>query len=181
MKDRVFIGIGSNVGDSQGNCIRSIKEMIKDGRLRLQGVSSLYRTSPVSDISQGDFINCAAFASWAGSPLSLLEFLMGIENRMGRIRDGIKDGPRIIDLDILLFGNLVLQEHSLTIPHAELHKRRFAIVPCLEIDPQIIHPGLRRPLAIFLSKIEEPQSVERIRKISMDEIVTKTQTSQRDS
>jgi 2-amino-4-hydroxy-6-hydroxymethyldihydropteridine diphosphokinase len=170
MKDRVFIGIGSNVGDSEGNCIRSIKEMIKDGRLRLQGVSSLYRTSPVSTIPQDDFVNCAIFASWAGSPLSLLEFLMGIENRMGRVRDGRKDSPRVIDLDILLFGNLVLQEHSLTIPHAELHKRRFAMVPCLEIDPQIIHPGLRRPLATFLSKIDDQQSVERIRKIIMDEI-----------
>ena len=170
MKDRVFIGIGSNVGDSEGNCIRSIKEMIKDGRLRLQGVSSLYRTSPISTIPQEDFVNCAIFVSWAGSPLSLLEFLMGIENRMGRVRDGKKDSPRVIDLDILLFGNLVLQEHSLTIPHAELHKRRFAMVPCLEIDPQIIHPGLRRPLATFLSKIDDQQSVERIRKISMDEI-----------
>jgi 2-amino-4-hydroxy-6-hydroxymethyldihydropteridine diphosphokinase len=170
MKDRVFIGIGSNEGDSEENCIRSIKEMVKDGRLRLQGVSSLYRTSPVSTIPQDDFVNCAIFVSWAGSPLSLLEFLMGIENRMGRVRDGRKDSPRVIDLDILLFGNLVLQEHSLTIPHAELHKRRFAMVPCLEIDPQIIHPGLRRPLATFLGKIEDQQSVERIRKISMDEI-----------
>jgi 2-amino-4-hydroxy-6-hydroxymethyldihydropteridine diphosphokinase len=170
MKDRVFIGIGSNVGDSEGNCIRSIKEMVKDGRLRLQGVSSLYRTSPVSTIPQDDFVNCAIFVSWAGSPLSLLEFLMGIENRMGRVRDGRKDSPRVIDLDILLFGNLVLQEHSLTIPHAELHKRRFAMVPCLEIDPQIIHPGLRRPLATFLGKIDDQQSVERIRKISMDEV-----------
>ncbi len=170
MKDRVFIGIGSNVGDSEGNCIRSITEMIKDGRLRFQGVSSLYRTSPVSTIPQDDFVNCAIFVSWAGSPLSLLEFLMGIENRMGRLRDGKKDSPRVIDLDILLFGNLVLQEHSLTIPHAELHKRRFAMVPCLEIDPQIIHPGLRRPLSTFLGKIDDQQSVERIRKISMDEI-----------
>jgi 2-amino-4-hydroxy-6-hydroxymethyldihydropteridine diphosphokinase len=170
MKDRVFVGIGSNVGDSEGNCIRSIKEMVKDGRLRLQGVSSLYRTSPVSTIPQDDFVNCAIFVSWAGSPLSLLEFLMGIENRMGRIRDGKKDSPRVIDLDILLFGNLVLQEHSLTIPHADLHKRRFAMVPCLEIDPQIIHPGLRRPLATFLGKIDDQQSVERIRKIIMDEI-----------
>jgi 2-amino-4-hydroxy-6-hydroxymethyldihydropteridine diphosphokinase len=170
MKDRVFIGIGSNEGDSEENCIRSIKEMVKDGRLRLQGVSSLYRTSPVSTIPQDDFVNCAIFVSWAGSPLSLLEFLMGIENRMGRVRDGRKDSPRVIDLDIILFGNLVLQEHSLTIPHAELHKRRFAMVPCLEIDPQIIHPGLRRPLATFLGKIEDQQSVERIRKISMDEI-----------
>jgi 2-amino-4-hydroxy-6-hydroxymethyldihydropteridine diphosphokinase len=177
MKDRVFIGIGSNLGDGQENCIGSIKEMIKDGRLRLHGVSSLYRTSPVSDIPQGAFINCAVFVSWAGSPLSLLEFLMGIENRMGRVRDGIKDSPRIIDLDILLFGNLVLQEHSLTLPHAELHKRKFAIVPCLEIDPQIIHPGLRRPLATFLSKIEGQQSIERIRKISMDEILTATNPS----
>jgi 2-amino-4-hydroxy-6-hydroxymethyldihydropteridine diphosphokinase len=170
MKDRVFIGIGSNVGDSEGNCIRSIKEMIKDGRLRLQGVSSLYRTSPVSTIPQDDFINCAVFVSWAGSPLSLLEFLMGIENRMGRVRDGRKDSPRVIDLDILLFGNLVLQEYSLTIPHAELHRRRFAMAPCLEIDPQIIHPGLRRPLATFLSKLDDQQSIERIRKIAIDEL-----------
>jgi len=170
MKDRVFIGIGSNVGDSEENCIRSIKEMLKDGRLRFQGVSSLYRTAPVSTIPQDDFVNCAIFVSWAGSPLSLLEFLMSIENRMGRVSDGRKDSPRVIDLDILLFGNLVLQEHSLTIPHAELHKRRFAMVPCLEIDPQIIHPGLRRPLAKFLGKIDDQQSVERIRKISMDEI-----------
>jgi 2-amino-4-hydroxy-6-hydroxymethyldihydropteridine diphosphokinase len=171
MKDRVFIGIGSNVGDSQGACINSIRELIKDGRLRLQGYSSLYRTSPLSEIPQEDFVNCAVFVSWAGSPLSLLELLMGIENRMGRIRDGRKDSPRVIDLDILLFGNLVLHEHSLVIPHAELHKRKFAIVPCLEIDPQIIHPDLRRPLATFLSTLEGPQPVEFIRKITMDEIV----------
>lgn len=170
MKDRVFIGIGSNVGDSEGNCIKSIKELRKDGRLAFRGASSLYRTSPVSSIPQDDFVNCAVFVSWAGSPLSLLEFLMGIENRMGRVRDGKKDSPRVIDLDILLFGNLVLQEHSLTIPHAELHKRKFAMVPCLEIDPQIIHPGFRRPLATFLSKIDDQQSVELIRKINMDEI-----------
>lgn len=171
MKDRVFIGIGSNVGDAQLHCIKSIQEIMKDGRLRLNGFSSLYRTSPVSSIPQDDFINCAVFVAWAGSPLSLLEFLMGIENRMGRVRDGKKDGPRVIDLDILLFGNLVLQEHSLTLPHAELHRRKFAMVPCLEIDPQIIHPGLRRPLATFVAKTEESQVVERIRKISMDEII----------
>lgn len=171
MKDRVFIGIGSNLGNSQDNCVTSIRELAKDGRLRLQGVSSLYRTSPVSPIPQDDFINCAVFVSWAGSPLSLLEFLMTVENRMGRVRTAQKDSPRVIDLDILLFGNLVLQEHSLTIPHAELHRRKFAIVPCLEIDPHIIHPGLRRPLASFLSKIEPDQTVEKIRKVSMDEIM----------
>ena len=65
MKDRVFIGIGSNVGDSQGACIKSIRELIKDGRLRLQGFSSLYRTTPVSEIPQDDFVNCAVFVSWA--------------------------------------------------------------------------------------------------------------------
>ena len=99
---------------------------------------------------------------------------MGIENRMGRIRDGRKDSPRVIDLDILLFGNLVLHEHSLILPHAELHKRRFAMIPCLEIDPKIIHPGLRRPLATFLSTVEESQSVELIRKVTMDDIVPTT-------
>lgn len=174
MKDRVFIGIGSNVGDSQQACITSIRELNKDGRLRLQGYSSLYRTSPLSEIPQDDYVNCAAFVSWAGSPLSLLEFLMSVENRMGRVRDGRKDSPRVIDLDILLFGNLVLHEHSLIIPHAEFHKRKFAIVPCLEIDPQIIHPGLRRPLATFLDKLEGEQTVEFIRKIITDEIVGST-------
>lgn len=170
MRDRVFIGIGSNLGDSQANCITSIRELVKDRRLVFRDVSSLYLTSPVSSVPQDDFVNCAVFVSWTSSPLSLLELLMGIENRMGRVRDSRKDSPRVIDLDILLYGNLILQEHSLIIPHAELHRRKFAMVPCLEIDPQIIHPGLKRPLATFLSNIDDQQSVERIRKITFDEI-----------
>lgn len=130
-------------------------------RTDLKSISSFYTTSPVSEIKQDDFINCAIFLSWEGTPNELLGFLTDIENRMGRTRE-IKDGPRIIDLDILLFGDVVLDEPSLIIPHKELHKRKFASIPCLEIDPNLILPTLKKPLSDFLPEISEDQVVTKV-------------------
>lgn len=80
---------------------------------------------------------------------------------MGRTRE-IKNGPRIIDLDILLFSDLILSNPSLIIPHPELHKRKFAIIPCLEIEPEIIHPLYKKPLKNFLCEIEEEQMCKKL-------------------
>lgn len=162
---QVFIGIGSNIGNGIKNCMIAIKSISSDKRVYLKSISSFYSTSPVSEIKQDDFINCAILVSWEGTPNELLEFLIGIENNMGRTRE-IKDGPRIIDLDILLFGGTVLDEPSLTIPHKELHKRKFALMPCLEIDPNFIIPTLKRPLNDFLPEIGEDQVVTRIQGIA---------------
>lgn len=165
MGEKVFIGIGSNIGNVIKNCMTAIKSISSDKRADLKSISSFYTTSPVSKIKQDDFINCAVLVSWEDTPHELLEFLMDIENSMGRTRE-IKDGPRIIDLDILIFGDTVIDESSLTIPHKELHKRKFALMPCLEIDPNFILPTLKRPLNDFLPEIGEDQLVTKLQGIA---------------
>ncbi|MCX5811146.1 MAG: 2-amino-4-hydroxy-6-hydroxymethyldihydropteridine diphosphokinase [Proteobacteria bacterium] len=159
MEQKAFIGIGSNIGDSTGNCITSINRLAEDKRIRIVSRSSLYATSPVSTIEQNDFINCAACVMWDGSPHELLALLNTIEETMGRKRN-VKNSPRAIDLDILLFGNLVLDTPSLKIPHPELHNRKFALIPCIEIDPTIVHPIYGKQLKEFLADIGDKQKIK---------------------
>ena len=161
MNHKIFIGIGSNVGNSLENCLTSIKNISKDGRATRISSSALYLTSPVSEIKQGNFINCAISMEWGGTPLELLSLLQRIETSMGRTRE-IKNGPRIIDLDILLFSDLILSNPSIIIPHPELHKRKFAIIPCLEIEPEIVHPLYKKPLKNYLCEIEEEQICKKL-------------------
>lgn len=149
-----FIGIGSNMGKPEENCLKAIKAISEAKGIRLISVSSLYLTSPVSDIQQRDFINCAVRIGCEHTANRLLRILNDIEEQMGRKR-GLKAGPRIIDLDILLFGACVIATPLLKIPHPELHRRRFAIIPCIEIEPDLFHPFFRRPLRSFLSDIDD--------------------------
>ena len=158
---KIFIGIGSNMGDSSAYCINSLKEIIKDNKVKLISASSLYETSAVSDIKQNDFINCAVSITWLGKPLELLRLLNSIEQKFGRIRS-FKGAPRIIDLDILLYNDSVIDKPSLVVPHPELHKRKFAIIPCIEIEPTVIHPLFNKPLKQYLSVIDENQKIRKV-------------------
>lgn len=168
MNKNILIGIGSNIGNGIKNCMAAIKRISSDKRVDLKVISSFYATSPVSEIKQDDYINCAILISWKGTPEELLEFLLIIEKSMGRERKA-KDGPRIIDLDILLFGDAILNEPSLTIPHRELHKRKFALLPCLEIDPNHIHPSYKKHLNDFLPLIGNDQTVTKLKGIGFIE------------
>ena len=165
MDSKIFIGIGSNIGQSFENCKTAIKRISSDTRAGLRSISSFYSTSPVSDIKQGDYINCAVEIDWQGTPLDLLDFLNSIESSMGRVRDE-KNGPRVIDLDILMYGDGIIDDDRLTVPHRELHRRRFAIVPLIEIDPGLIHPALKKPLSGFLTDIPADQHVTRLEGIA---------------
>lgn len=165
MEKKIFIGVGSNMGQSYKNCVTAIKKVSSDERASLHSISSFYLTSPVSGIEQNDFINCAIEIDWMGTPQELLQFLNEIESSMGRVR-GEKNGPRAIDLDILLYGNKVIDDDTLTIPHKELHRRKFAIMPCLEIDP---HLTLTKPLAAFLTEIGDDQKITKLEGIGFDE------------
>ena len=165
MDKKIFIGVGSNMGQSYKNCVMAIKTISSDQRASLRSISSFYLTSPVSNIEQSDFINCAIEIDWNGTPRELLQFLNDIESSMGRVRDE-KNGPRVIDLDILLYGSQVISEDVLTIPHKELHHRKFAMMPCLEIEPNLI---LTKPLASFLSEIGPDQRVTKLEGIGFDE------------
>lgn len=169
MNNRVFIGVGSNVGDSIVHCARGIREISNDGRVSGMTVSSFYSTSPVSPISQNDFINGAVTFDWDAPPEDLLHLLRSIEERMGRIRRE-HWGPRIIDLDILLFGEILLETPSLIVPHPELHKRRFALDPCLELEPSLMHPLYKRSLVSFLQEIDKSQRISI--SVKMEEVKT---------
>jgi 2-amino-4-hydroxy-6-hydroxymethyldihydropteridine diphosphokinase len=165
-----FIGAGSNI-DPLENLLAGLKRIIENERVALVALSSFYRTSPVSDMAQDDYLNCALKIAWRGTPRELLAFLQAVEAAHGRTRT-VKLGPRTLDLDILLFGDTVMNEPGLTIPHPGLHERRFAIVPCLEMEPGLIHPRLGRPLSEWLDRIGPEQKIGLFRKVSPGEIAS---------
>lgn len=152
------MSIGSNLGDRLANCTNAIELMKQDDRVSLQGVASFYLTAPVGDIVQDDFINTALAFLWEGTPEELLSFLLETEITIGRVRD-IPKGPRTIDLDILLFGDMIVDSPKLVIPHPALLERRFALVPCVEIDPSLTDPVSRRMLVTFPAYRDESQQV----------------------
>ena len=154
-----YIGIGSNIGDRHSNCKSSIDRILSDSRAEFSALSSFYMTSPVSPVPQEDFLNCVLQIRWGGLPFELLELLRTTERMMGRVRD-IPQGPRLIDLDILLMDDLVLESPELTVPHPRLHQRKFTLVPILEIDSSVVHPRLHRPLKEFLDEIGGDQKIE---------------------
>lgn len=162
MDHRIFIGIGSNIGDSARCCEEAMQRVAALPDVASPRFSSLYVTSPVSGIPQNDFINAVMAFYWRLSPFHLLEILSALERDMGRERS-LKDGPRTIDLDILLFGDLLLESPKLTIPHPRMHLRRFALVPCLEIDAGLRHPLYGLPLRDYLAAIPDSQQVALLR------------------
>ncbi len=170
-----YIGVGSNI-DAYENCIKGIRRVIEKEGVEFLALSSLYRTSPVSPIPQDDFLNCVLKIKWSGSPRELLAHLTSIEIERARRRD-VPLGPRTLDLDILLFDDVLLDATDLTIPHPRLHERRFVLVPCLEIDPNLVHPRLGRSLASFLEAIDDRQRLEFFGRVPEEEILPGSCTS----
>ena len=164
-----YIGVGSNIGDAFDNCLQGVMTVIGDERATFVALSSLYRTSPVSPVAQDDFLNGVLKIIWQGTPQKLLSFLQTVEAAMGRTRS-LRFGPRTLDLDILFFDDLVLDMPGLTIPHPRLHLRKFTLVPCLEIDPHLVHPRFKRPLASYLRELGDEQKIALFGRIPADRI-----------
>jgi 2-amino-4-hydroxy-6-hydroxymethyldihydropteridine diphosphokinase len=139
---RAFVGLGSNLGDPE-KLIRSALELLgAEEGIEVVAVSTLRETDPVGHEDQPRFLNGAAELATELSPQELLERLLAIERRLGRVRgEGPRFGPRTIDLDLLLYGDETVQEPGLTVPHPRLHKRRFALEPLAELDPTLEIPG----------------------------------------
>jgi 2-amino-4-hydroxy-6-hydroxymethyldihydropteridine diphosphokinase len=136
MPTLVFLSLGSNVGDREANLRDAQKRLGAVGRVT--AVSSFYETEPVEFTEQPWFLNCAVALETAQTPQQLMTSILNIEETMGRRRVQ-KKGPRTIDIDILLFGDAVLDSPQVTIPHPALHKRRFVLEPLAEIAPGVRH------------------------------------------
>jgi 2-amino-4-hydroxy-6-hydroxymethyldihydropteridine diphosphokinase len=136
----VFLGLGSNVGDREGSIERALGLLETRGFL-ITARSSLYLTEPVGGPPQDWFVNLVARGETALSPDALLEAALVVEAALGRVRD-VRYGPRRIDIDLLLYGSLVLDTPQLTLPHPHLHERLFVLVPLAEIEPGVRHPLL---------------------------------------
>ena len=141
MKKTVYLSLGSNLGDREAHLREAVEQLKKLGDVT--AVSSLYETEPVEFTAQPWFLNIAVELETELMPKQLLSALLKIEQSMGRRRLQPK-GPRLIDVDILLFGNAVVSDTKLSIPHPAMHERRFVLVPLNEIAPQARHPVLRK-------------------------------------
>lgn len=156
-----YLSIGSNVGDREANLNTTIARLGRIGTVR--AVSSFYETEPVDFTAQDWFLNCAVLLETEMMPEPLLSALLEIEQSMGRQRTQDK-GPRTIDIDILLFGDLVVKSAGLTIPHPALHQRRFVLGPLAEIAPDVRHPVLKKTAAQMRDALPPGQIVRKLEK-----------------
>ena len=137
-----FVGIGSNLGEPERQIAAALEELAAEDGIELVAASTLRETEPVGYLDQPSFLNGAAQLETALPPRELLERLLEIESRLGRVRgEGPRFGPRTIDLDLLLYGNETIEAPGLTVPHPRLHERRFVLEPLAELDSALVVPG----------------------------------------
>jgi 2-amino-4-hydroxy-6-hydroxymethyldihydropteridine diphosphokinase len=161
MASIAYIGIGSNLGDKVLQCQRAVQEILKIDRHRLLAQSSLYKSLPLGYTDQDWFVNGVIEIETDLEPLPLLQELKSIEERFGR-RQTFRWGPRVIDLDILFYGERKVREALLEIPHPRLHERQFVLIPLAEIAPDFVHPVLGKTIRELLENFSHDQGVEKI-------------------
>lgn len=156
-----YLGLGSNLGDPVQNCREALRQVAALNGSEVLRRSSLYRTEPVGVETQGWFVNGVVEIRTAFPAAQLLKALQWIERSMGRERTE-RWGPRVIDIDILLFGQQIVNAEGLVIPHPEMHRRRFVLEPMNEIAPYVIHPLYGVSMRGLLDRLEGHHAVERI-------------------
>jgi 2-amino-4-hydroxy-6-hydroxymethyldihydropteridine diphosphokinase len=156
-----YLGLGSNVGDRQAH-LRAALDLLADHGVAVEAVSSVYETEPVGEIlDQPDFLNAAIRIHTELEPEDLLDVCKAIEVEQGRMLAGPRHGPRPLDVDLLLLGDLELSSERLTLPHPQVSARRFVLVPLLELDPELALPDGTR-LSEALERLGSGERVERV-------------------
>jgi 2-amino-4-hydroxy-6-hydroxymethyldihydropteridine diphosphokinase len=158
MPSLVYLSLGSNVGDRAAQLRDALTRLSAAGRV--VAVSSFYETEPVEFTQQPWFLNCAAALETNKTPEQMMAALLAIEEQMGRRRAQNK-GPRSIDIDILLFGDAVMDSNELRIPHPAMHQRRFVLEPLAEIAPEVQHPAFKKTIRELRNSLPVGQSVRR--------------------
>ncbi len=161
MHKLVFLSLGSNLGERSANLQQAISRLAGLGEV--SAVSSFYETEPVELAAQPWFLNCAVKLDTEKMPRQLLSGILDLEQQMGRRRTQAK-GPRAIDIDILLFGNSVIEARGLVIPHPAMHQRRFVLEPLAEIAPEVRHPVFKRTIRELRDALPLGQAVRKLGK-----------------
>jgi 2-amino-4-hydroxy-6-hydroxymethyldihydropteridine diphosphokinase len=157
----VFVSIGSNMGDKLANCKTAIESLSNLDRTHRVACSPFYKTDPVDFTDQDWFINAAVKLETELAPQPLLDALKKIQRGAGRIHDAVRFGPRVLDLDIIFYDDVVLHSDGLTLPHPRMHKRRFVLQPICDIDPKAVHPVLKTTVKHLLEQLDDDaQGVE---------------------
>ncbi len=148
-----YISLGANLGDRERSLRRAIELLGTREGIRVARVSSLRETEPWGPVEQPSFLNAAAELETSLEPRELLDALLAVERDLGRLREGLRYGPRTIDLDLLVYGDAVVAEPGLVLPHPRLHERGFALEPLAELDPDLVVPG-HGPVSALLAALD---------------------------
>lgn len=150
---RAYVGLGANLGDREATLREALVRLGDVDGVEVVAVSSFRETDPVGLLDQPRFVNGAAALETALGARALLDVLLAVERSLGRTRSGPRFGPRTVDLDLLLYGDRIVDEPGLTVPHPRLHERAFALEPLAELAPGLEIPG-RGPVQTLLSNLE---------------------------
>ncbi len=162
MKKRIYLSLGSNLGDRRGYLDQALEELRADG-VDVLRVSPVYESEPVDFHAQPWFLNCVVEAETEAMPRQLLHRLHNIEHRLGRRRSKqVARGPRTIDIDILLYGNQVIQTNELVVPHPRMAERRFVLEPLRDLAADLRHPVGRQTISQLLSESGDRSRVRRL-------------------
>ncbi|MDY6987664.1 MAG: 2-amino-4-hydroxy-6-hydroxymethyldihydropteridine diphosphokinase [Thermodesulfobacteriota bacterium] len=154
-RHRAYIGVGSNLGNRVENCRRAIEALAASEDCVLEAQSPFYETEPLYLEDQDWFVNAAALIRTSLAPEALLARLQAIEQKMGPRGESPRFGPRVLDLDILFFDDLVLQRGDLNVPHPRLHERRFVLRPLSDIAARFVHPVLGETVGSLLASLKD--------------------------
>jgi 2-amino-4-hydroxy-6-hydroxymethyldihydropteridine diphosphokinase len=149
-----YISAGSNIGNRLENCQNSITALTESGISTLKDKSPFYITEPVDYKNQDWFVNIVLKIETILDPFQLLSRLKSIQQDAGRINDLIRFGPRILDLDIIMYDDIIINSSELIVPHPKMHKRRFVLKPFCDIDPTIVHPVLKMDMQSLLDNLD---------------------------
>jgi 2-amino-4-hydroxy-6-hydroxymethyldihydropteridine diphosphokinase len=155
----IYLGLGTNIGDRAKNLNDALESLEGHPKISIKRASNFYETPPWGDTNQPSFLNAAVEVKTSLKPHELLAALKGIESELGRGKSR-RWGPRIIDIDILLYDDQIIDTPKLTIPHRDLHSRAFALVPLLEIAPELKNPASGIPFKTSLERLPEKKSIK---------------------
>jgi 2-amino-4-hydroxy-6-hydroxymethyldihydropteridine diphosphokinase len=161
---KVYLALGSNLGDRMGNLASAVERLSES--ITIRKVSSIYETEPVYYKEQPLFLNAALSGLTELDPFDLLRFVKGIESELGR-QPSFRNAPRLIDIDILFYGDRIIDTLELTIPHTHIAERAFVLVPLAEIAPEMVHPLTHKKIKDLLSAVDGLGGVKKIGRLSL--------------